>query len=203
MMTTELCDLIDDLISLPQENEWVEFKASYNDLGTIGETISALSNGASLRNQANGYLVFGVNNDTQDIVGTKFHPKSAKKGNEEAEQWLIQRLNSRIDFKVYEFKYNDKNMALFEIPASTKQPTRFLNKAYIRIGSNVRELNEFPEKEKSLWLKSSKKTFEKRTCLSNCTADDVIRLLDCQAYFDLIKRPFPATRERCFRKTKK
>lgn len=38
----------------------------------IGEYISSLSNAAALEGQEFGYLVWGVNNDTHEITGTKF-----------------------------------------------------------------------------------------------------------------------------------
>ncbi|MGC9315765.1 MAG: helix-turn-helix domain-containing protein [bacterium] len=68
---------------LSDEKEWVEFKVdNYNPQG-IGEYISALSNSACLHNQSKGYLVFGIEDKTCKIVGTKFEPAKTKgKGNE-------------------------------------------------------------------------------------------------------------------------
>jgi hypothetical protein len=40
-----LAGLLRELCKLPNETEWVEFKASYADPQEIGEYISALSNG--------------------------------------------------------------------------------------------------------------------------------------------------------------
>ena len=41
-------NLVRELISLPRETEWVEFKHNNDDPQTIGEYISALSNSAAL-----------------------------------------------------------------------------------------------------------------------------------------------------------
>lgn len=56
------------------ENEVVEFKAAGEDYstGTIGKYFSALSNEANLRGNASAWLVFGVDNKTHTIVGTKY-----------------------------------------------------------------------------------------------------------------------------------
>lgn len=40
-----------------------------------------------------GYLIYGVKNGTHEIVGTDFYAKEKKKGNEELEMWLLNRLS--------------------------------------------------------------------------------------------------------------
>jgi predicted HTH transcriptional regulator len=194
MTQDELKKLLEKLVALSKETEWVEFKHDNYSPDEIGEQISALSNSACLHNQKRGYLVFGVEDKTHNIVGTTFRPKFEKRGNEEIEHWLAQRLNPRIDFIIYEFEYNGKQIAVFEIPAASNQPVRFSNEAYIRVGTIKRNLIEFPEKEKKIWKKDPHSSFENEIALSNASADDVVRLLDCQSYFDLIKTPFPTTR---------
>ena len=67
-----LRDLVRKLCALPAESEWVEFKANNTDPATIGKDISALSNGAALHARPFGYLLWGVDDDTHEIVGTKF-----------------------------------------------------------------------------------------------------------------------------------
>ena len=68
----ELNELLKDLVKLPKESEWVEFKQNFHTAVEIGERISALSNGATLFNQQYGYLVFGVKDDPHTIEGTNF-----------------------------------------------------------------------------------------------------------------------------------
>ena len=78
--TTEyLRGLLKELYTLPKETEWVEFKLNYDDPQEIGEYISALSNSAALSGKASAYLVWGVKNDTRDIIGTTFKPSVEKK----------------------------------------------------------------------------------------------------------------------------
>ncbi len=81
MKNEELVLLIDELRALPKENEWVEFKsgnATTNE--KLGKYISAISNAACTNNQAFGYLVFGINNNTHQIEGTTFKFKNRKQG---------------------------------------------------------------------------------------------------------------------------
>ena len=58
MNAAELQDKLNELLALPAEIEWVEFKVArnnihFNDLGTY---FSALSNEANLKGQENGWL---------------------------------------------------------------------------------------------------------------------------------------------------
>ena len=148
MTDKELISLFEKLIRQSKESEWVEYKLNYHSAEEIGERLSALSNGACLERQPYGYLIFGVRNDNQTIEGTTFKPKTFKYKKEDLEHWLIQRLNPRIDFRIYEFEYEGKHIAMFEIPAAHNQPVDFMHNAYIRVASITRKLNEFPEKER-------------------------------------------------------
>ena len=79
MKTQELRELLEKLVKLPKETEWVEFKLNYHSMNEIGERISALSNGACLFNQQNAYLTFGIADENQNIIGTSFKPFQLKK----------------------------------------------------------------------------------------------------------------------------
>jgi predicted HTH transcriptional regulator len=192
MTEQQLIELIDELVKQPQESEWVEFKLNFHSEQEIGERISALANGAAIHNQDYGYLIFGVENETHIIKGTSFKPKYHKKGNEELEHWLSQRLNPKIDFRIYEFAYDaQRNIALFVIPSAQNKPVDFSHTPYIRVGSITRKLGEFPEKERKIWRKSSK-PYELEIAKDNLSATDVIRLLSTETYFDLMKLPYPS-----------
>lgn len=194
MTEPELHKLIERLLKLPKECEWAEFKLNYQSPDDIGEYISALSNGACLQNEAFGYLVFGIEDKTLKLIGTKFRPKAEKVNKEELEHWLLQRVSPRIEVIIYETVYNDKLISLFQIQAAHGQPTCFSHKDYIRVGSITRPLKEFPEKEKKIWTKGPKQLFEKAAALHVDSAEDVIKLLDTQCYFDLLKIPYPTNR---------
>ena len=71
-------------------------------------------------------MIFGVEDKTHEIKGTDFKVKSATKGSEELENWLIQRLDPRIDFKTYEFFYDEGvRISMYVIPAATYRPVSF------------------------------------------------------------------------------
>lgn len=193
--------LLKTLIDQPKECEWLEFKHNYHSDSEIGERISALSNSACIHQQPFAYLVFGIEDETHEVIGTSFKPKSAKVKNnkgeskEELEHWLSQRLNPRIDFTIEEFEFENKNVAIFKIPATYNQPVEFMHTAYIRVGSITRKLNEFPEKARKIWKNSTNNVFEARIIKENISASEIIELMDSQSYFELMKLPYPSNRE--------
>lgn len=193
-MEQKLCTLLRKLVALPKENEWVEFKYNFHSEDEIGELISALANSACIENKTNGYLVFGVDNDSHQILGTTFRPTMKMVGNNELENWLIQNLTPHIDFRIYEFQCNGKDIALFEIPAAENVPVDYKKVPYVRVGSITRKLRDFPNKERKIW-NNVKYNFETAISLEGCSAADVIRLLDTQKYFDMMGLPYPTTQD--------
>jgi ATP-dependent DNA helicase RecG len=195
MDNQQLINLLNEIVKQPFESEWVEFKLNYHSVEEIGERISAISNGACIRNQNFGYLVFGVEDETHLIKGTNFYGKKHKKGNEDLEHWLVTRLNPRIDFEVFDFQYDEnRNICLIVIPAAKNQPVEFLHQAYIRINSITRKLNEFPEKQSKIWRKADT-SFEKEIAKKNISVTDIPKYLSSETYYDLMKTPHPTNIE--------
>lgn len=93
-------DLVRNLCRSAGEAEWIEYKRNNNNPEEIGQYISALANAAALNNQPFGYLFWGVEDRTGQLVGTNFDPSTAKKGNEPLENWLLRLLEPKIHFKV-------------------------------------------------------------------------------------------------------
>lgn len=149
--TEYLLGLLNELRKLPRETEWVEFKHNNDNPEEIGEYLSALANSAALTGKVHGYMVWGVDNDTHDVIGTAFAPASAKVGNEELESWLLRLLNPKINFHFYSFQADDKPVVLLEIGVAFRHPVQFKNSEFIRVGSYKKRLKDFPEKERDLW----------------------------------------------------
>jgi ATP-dependent DNA helicase RecG len=151
MNTIDLQKKLDELLRLPSETEWVEFKQNNNKPEEIGEYLSSLSNGAALHGKVAGYIVWGIEDGTKRILGTTFQPRRAKVGNEALENWLHRLLTPRIDFTIHEFEHNGLPLVLWEVQAANSTPVRFQSNAFIRVGSYKKRLKEFPEKERRLW----------------------------------------------------
>lgn len=188
--------LINELRKLSKEAEWVEFKQNQYDEHDIGEYISAIANSAALVGKIHGYIVWGIENETHGIVGTKFDPHQCKIGNEELESWLLQRLKPKINFKFVALNIDNKDIVLLEINSAISHPVQFQNTEFIRVGSYKKRLKDFPEKERELWRILEKKSFEKEIAATYLTADEILQFLDYPAYFDLTNRPLPDARDK-------
>ena len=190
-----LISLLRELCQLPKETEWVEFKCNNDNPENIGEYISALANSAALKGKTNAYLVWGVEDETYDVVGTTFKPTQAKKGNEELENWLFRLLDPRIHFRFVEFEINGSQVSIVDIPRASHRPVQFKGIEYIRIGSYKKKLKDYPEKERELWRIFDVVSFEQHVARELVDASEVLTLLDYPAYFKLLDVPLPETRD--------
>lgn len=186
--------LLHELIALPNETEWVEFKEDNTNPEQIGEYISALSNSAALCGKANAYLVWGVVDSTHEVKGTTYSPLTEKKGNEELESWLLRLLTPKINFHFHNLDYSEKRVVILEIARAAGNPVQFQNIEYIRIGSYKKPLKDYPEKERALWRIFDKTPFEDLIALERVADEDVLKLLDYPAYFDLLGLALPENR---------
>lgn len=152
MKNEDLILLIDELRALPKENEWVEFKsgnATNNE--KFGQYLSALSNAACIHHQAFGYLIFGINDSTHQIVGTTFKFKNRKEGNEELELWLRRLLHPSVKFQFFSCQYENYYLEVFKIPAANGEPTHFKKVPYIRFDSSLADLRSYPHYVKTIY----------------------------------------------------
>lgn len=195
MKQAQLERLLKTLSSNIGECEWVEFKVNNWNPEEIGEYISALSNSACYHNEKFGYLVFGVDDTDNKLVGTNFYPSKTKKGNQELENWLATQLNPRIDFIIHEFDYERKHFVIFKVDATRTTPVSFRGIPFIRIGSYKKKLDDHPERESKIWNKANITVFEKEPAIEHLTDDEVIRLIDYPSFFEMLQIPLPDNRQ--------
>ncbi|MDA1014742.1 MAG: putative DNA binding domain-containing protein [Planctomycetota bacterium] len=142
MTDAQLSALLIDLLAIPKESEWVEFKHNNAAPEQIAEYLSALSNSAALHGRDSAYVVWGIEDGTHRVVGTTFNPRRAKKGNEELENWLMRSLHPQVDFKLHQWDHQGHRVVLCEIPRASHAPVRCGSEAFIRVGSLKKKLNQ-------------------------------------------------------------
>lgn len=170
------------LLAEDRESEWLEFKTSSCTGGDdIGEYISALSNGAALVGRQDAWMVWGVHDETHEIVGTTFDPKKKVQG-QDIEHYIASQLNPKIDFHFDEILVHDKKVVLLQIERALLNPVKFKKKAYIRVKSHKRNLDEFTDKERLLWARLSSYGSENRIVGRNVPREMLPRLLDLSSY---------------------
>ena len=136
-------------------------------------------------------MLWGIEDETQAITGTKFSPAAAKQGNEPLETWLLRLLNPRIDFRFHEVTHDERPIVLLEIERASRHPVAFEGVEYIRVGSTKRRLKDYPEKERALWRVFDRVNFEEGIAAERLRDEDVLLLLDYPKYFDLLDAPLP------------
>jgi predicted HTH transcriptional regulator len=119
MTPTQLSALLVELLSLPAETEWVEWKHNNDKPDMIAQRISAVANSAALHGRDFGYMIWGVEDDTKKLVGTTFRPRQSKKGNEELENWLMRSQHPQVSFQFFEWSHQGLPMVLFQIPRAS------------------------------------------------------------------------------------
>lgn len=117
MTPADLNAKLDELLKLPAETEWVEFKSAEKgyDSDDLGKYFVALSNEANLKNETAGWLVFGIQDKPRKVVGTQFRPQRAHLDN--LKQEVSQQTTGRLTFKeIHELHLPEGRVVMFEIP---------------------------------------------------------------------------------------
>lgn len=187
--------LIKELIKLPNETETVEFKHNNFDPEMIGSDISALANSAANRGKNQSYMVWGVNNETHDIVGTNYNRFSKLAKNQEIDSWLKNTISKNADFDFFDAEIDGKKLVVLIIQKAVGQPVTFKKNSFIRIGSYTKPLRDYPAVEAQLWDKLRLNNFEKIAAKSELHKDEIFQYLDFTCYFDLQNIPIPTNQD--------
>ena len=183
--------LVKELCKLPKETGWVEFKHNNDDPKMIGEDISALANTATLKDRDFAYMIWGVDDTTHNILGTSVHLSLQKKGQEELENWLRHQLSKNANFEFLETEIEGNHVEVIRIHKALHTPVAFEKTEYIRSGSYTKKLNEYPELMAQLWDKLRDNRFEDMCPVKDLRYADVLQMIDCGAYFSMLKLPQP------------
>jgi ATP-dependent DNA helicase RecG len=189
-----LPELVERLLALPAETEWLEFKENKFKPEEIGEYISALANSAALVGQVRGYLIWGVRDSDHEVVGTSVDPHQ-KVGNEDLVNWLLTLTRPQVHFQFHVLEVRGLRVVVLEISAAMHSPVRFRGEEWIRVGSYKKKLNEHVDHARRLWKTLDESPFETAVAAQSLDAAEVIQLIDYPAYFDLYKMPLPDNRD--------
>jgi ATP-dependent DNA helicase RecG len=137
-----------ELMALPKETEWLEFKEARSgyDFEKLGKYFSALGNEANLKGKDYGWLVFGIEDETRRIVGTQYRPDRAEL--DKLKSAIANHTTSRATFvEIHELSLPEGRVVLFQIPAAPKGiPIAWKGHYYGREGESINALST-PEME--------------------------------------------------------
>jgi len=143
MSEQELNTILSDAISLPAETEIVEFKEAKEsyDFSKIGKYFSALSNEANLKGKSCAWLIFGVENEKHQIVGS--HYRTKRKDLDSLKKEIGDKTTQNISFiEIYELKKPEGRVIMFQIPAAPQGiPVAFEGYYHGRLNESLVALN--------------------------------------------------------------
>lgn len=176
MITPEQIDLWRSSASETQTLEFKEAKKQY-------DTKKLCRYCVAIANEGGGHLVLGIaDKPPRPVVGTSAFPNI-----QDTTEKLFEWLGFRVDIE--EVDHPSGRVLAFSIPARPRGTAYHLDGAYLmRSGEELVPMSEdqlrrvFAEGQPA-WLEN--------IALRNVSAQDVIQLLDTQAFFELLNLPYP------------
>lgn len=102
------------------------------------------------------------------------------------ENWLCYLLSKNADFEFLETDIDGKHVEMIRIQKALNEPVAFQKMDYIRSGIYTKKLHEFPVFRAQLWDKLRHAQFEDVCVKTYQGYEDVIRLLQVDAYFTVL-----------------
>jgi ATP-dependent DNA helicase RecG len=144
MTLAELRKRLSELMALPAEIEWVEFKEAKNNIyfDKLGRYFSALSNEANLKGQECAWLVLGVTNRSpRKVVGSRY--RCNRPALDSLKKEIADQTTNRLTFEeIHELHLPDGRVVMFQIPPALRgMPTAWRGHYYGRDGESLGPLN--------------------------------------------------------------
>lgn len=166
----------------PTETQTLEFKEARNQY----DTDKLFSYCVAIANEGGGYLILGISNKPpREVVGTKAFLSPIA-----IAERIFQAVGFRVD--IDEVSHPAGRVLVFSVPSRLKGTAYHLDGKYLmRSGESLVPMSEDQLRKifaegKPDWLEEHSKT--------GLPVDEVIRLLDTQTLFELLKLPYPTDR---------
>ena len=175
-----------DLIKKHEESQITEFKENLTDAKKIGNYISGLANSALQLHVPAAYFIWGIQDQTKKIVGTKFNPyrdKTSSKNQEPFITYIENGIKPRLKLDWDQIDFDSKKVIVLTIYVeNVVEPIAFYGERYIRSGSSLKNLNGHPEKEREIWKSFEASKFELEFAKTDLTFEQVSNILDITFY---------------------
>lgn len=172
-------------LRVSSETECLEFKEAKQQF----DNNKLLDYCVALGNEGGGHLVLGVTNQLpRRVIGTQAFRSESHLN--EIKLLATNRLGIRLE--IVEISHPDGRVLIFSIPGRPLgQPLHIDGRYLMRAGESLvgmtsDHLRRIMDETKTKWLEDS--------AVSEISADEVVALLDTQAFFDLLELPYPSDR---------
>ena len=162
-----------EMLCMPRESDTAEFKSNLDEPEVIGQYISALANTAALQGRDRAWMVWGIQDNNREVIGTTFDPFRHKIGNQSLVMWLQTMTQPRADFIFHEVQHPLGRVVMLEIHPARSAPIAFRHARYIRIDSHKVKLSDHADKEARLWAQLGLKEDWSGELVLGATLDDL------------------------------
>ena len=181
--------LEDSLYPVPTELNEIDWKSGLSPkTDKLAYHLCAFSN-----HQEGGFLVFGVNDDASLFSVTKEQTDTITKtlGN-----IALNNLSQSIQIQHNTIEYKGHALLFVYIPEQAEKPVYLRGKTiYDSFQRSAGQTVKMSRQEvKQLIIESQGLLFHEQIALEQATADDILKLLDYDSYFQLTKRNLPETK---------
>ena len=166
-----------------RENEHLDFKEAKQQF----DTNKLLRYCVAFANEMGGYLILGVSDKLpRQVVGINAFSNIG-----DIKSFILNKLHFRVE--IYELLHTAGRVLVFEIPPRPMGEPKHLDGVYLMrsgdqlVAMSADQLRRIFAEGKTDWFMQPAKT--------DVTSEEVIALLDTQTYFDLLKLPYPTTRD--------
>lgn len=180
---TVTTEQIDRWLVVPTETQNLEFKEAklqYDNTKLFKYCVA-------IANEGGGHLLLGVTDaKPRKVVGTQAFNNLV-----EMQSKLFGALGFRVEIE--EVLHPDGRVLVFKIPSRHSGTAYAYKGAYLmRVGEELLAMSE--DRLRTIFAEG-KPSWLEELAIENNSAQDVVRLLDTQAFFDLLELPYPSSQE--------
>ena len=172
----------------PAETEQLEFKEAKSQY----DSTKLLKYCVALANESGGYIVLGVTDKfPRQVVGSQAW--STEEELNKIKALILQKLRFRVD--ATELQHPNGRVLVFKVPPRPMgQALEYEGTYLMRVGEELQPMTRDRLKQIFAEDQHQQDWFSQPAC-PDASPDDVIALLDTQTYFELLKVPYPTTRD--------
>ena len=179
-------ETLEEWLLTPTETERLEFKQAAQQY----DSTKLLKYCVALANEGGGYIVLGVTDKRpRQVVGSQAW--STAEALNKIKAHILQKLRFRVD--ITELQHPNGRVLVFSVPPRpVGQALEYEGTYLMRVGEELQPMT--PDRLKQIFAEDQEDWFSQPARL-DASPDDVIALLDTQTYFELLKVPYPTTRD--------
>lgn len=149
-------NILKKILQTNKNDDTLFFADNDFDIELLGQYICAISNMASINNREYGYILFGINSNTKEIIGTNIN-FDIQIDYTNLTTYISKMLTEDINFDISTIKINNNKIVIIEVDAAKNTPTKYDDMEYIIQNNYLDILSNFTNLENKFYEKSINK----------------------------------------------